>query len=370
MIASILFHRRIPATKNYCVQAYIHGYSVIMSKTQVTIPFFVPHSGCPHRCVFCNQWVSTGSKTLPDAIAVRTKIDAYHTKIPPSVIRIEAAFFGGSFTAIPFEKQEELLGAALAGKRRGKIHAIRLSTRPDCIDHARLDLLERYEVETVELGAQSFSDTVLSASQRGHTTDDIFRAVELLRERKFNYVIQLMPGLPLDTADESLRSALTAVRLAPHGVRIYPTVVLEHTGLADMFREGRYTPLELHDAVELCAAMYSIFLESAIPVIRMGLHPLDAEGLAGILAGPYHPAFGFMVKSRFRRNQVEMAVEHYINSNPDKQHRKMIVELPAAGREEFIGLKKENLSHLRSKFPHCDLQIRFTDAGGISVTRD
>ena len=113
--------------------------------------------------------------------------------------------------------------------------------------------LERYEVETVELGAQSFSDTVLSASQRGHTTDDI-SGRRVLRERKFNYVIQLMPGLPLD-ADESLRSALTAVRLAPHGVRIYPTVVLEHTEPADMFREGRYTPLELHDAVELCAAI-------------------------------------------------------------------------------------------------------------------
>jgi histone acetyltransferase (RNA polymerase elongator complex component) len=57
-----------------------------------------------------------------------------------------------------------------------RFKGIRISTRPDCIDDEVLDLLKTYHVTTIELGAQSMDDTVLSANDRGHTTADVRRA--------------------------------------------------------------------------------------------------------------------------------------------------------------------------------------------------
>ena len=70
-----------------------------MSKSAMTIPVFVPHMGCPHRCVFCNQWETSAVRTSPDADFVRAKIRAHLATKASSVGHVEVAFFGGSFTA-------------------------------------------------------------------------------------------------------------------------------------------------------------------------------------------------------------------------------------------------------------------------------
>ena len=63
------------------------------------IPIFIPHIGCPYRCVFCNQWRITGHEGVPDASEVRNLIDTYTRGVEKR--HWEAAFYGGSFTAIP-----------------------------------------------------------------------------------------------------------------------------------------------------------------------------------------------------------------------------------------------------------------------------
>ena len=67
----------------------------------------------------------------------------------------EAAFYGGSFTALPVKVMEELLKPAKQALDEGRIRSIRLSTRPDCITPEILRLLKRYGGKTVELGVQS-----------------------------------------------------------------------------------------------------------------------------------------------------------------------------------------------------------------------
>ena len=80
--------------------------------------------------------------------------------------------------------------------RTGKAISIRLSTRPDAIDHEILSLLSRYSVKAIELGIQSTDDTVLSASERGHTAKDAQNACQLVKEYGFELVGQMMLGLP------------------------------------------------------------------------------------------------------------------------------------------------------------------------------
>jgi histone acetyltransferase (RNA polymerase elongator complex component) len=326
-----------------------------MPKKQVTIPIFIPHLGCPHRCVFCNQWESSGERKVPDADSIREKIELYLSTIPDSVERIEVAFFGGSFTGIEPEKQEEFLGVPYRLKKDGCIQGIRLSTRPDCIDEEKLRLLKNLEVETVELGVQSFSERVLAASRRGHTVNDTYKAIDLLKREGFKLVIQLMPGLPEDSIDSSIRSTEIAASLKPASVRIYPTVVLEKTRLAEMYRARQYRALSLEEAIELCKEMLLIFSNQGIPVIRMGLHPFSDNEKENIIAGPYHPAFGFLVKSRVKRDIIEKRISEALSDSDFNSRETLEMVIPEMEREEFIGYKRENLTYLRDKYRNVNI---------------
>lgn len=326
-----------------------------MAKTQITIPVFVPHSGCRHSCVFCNQWKVSGSSGQPAVEDIEQTVKRYLSKVPPTVKRVEIAFFGGSFTGIEESKQQMFLRAAEGFVRMGLVHAIRLSTRPDCIDNEKLALLKEFSVETVELGVQSFDNSVLAAAGRGHTALDVYRAMELLKGCGFRTGIQLMPGLPGDTRGRSIYSADEAVRLMPDDARIYPCVVLAGTRLEAMYRSGEFTPLDLEEAVDISAQMYSRFTANGISVIRIGLHPL--ENSSSVIDGPYHTAMGFMVKSRYRRNVLDsLLAEH-------KPGHGSVVNLaiPRSFCEEYIGLRRGNMDYLKSRYSLASIEYHAAD---------
>lgn len=337
-----------------------------MSKTHMTIPIFVPHLGCPHRCAFCNQWETSAVHARPDASSVRGKIRAQLATKPVSIGNVEVAFFGGSFTAIEEELQRELLGAAHDFIRDGLIDGIRLSTRPDCVDTARLELLHEYGVRTIEIGAQSFSDEVLAASGRGHTAAESIDAAKRIRRAGFSLVIQLMPGLPGDGPAGSLRSAEIAASCSPDAVRIYPTVVLDHTRLAELFREGAYEPLTLEDALERSADMHELFAGKGIPVIRTGLHPLAPDETANVLAGPYHPAFGFLVKSRVKRRRLAHEISRMLGRDSSSP---VVIRLriPMREKEEYIGYRGENIEYLGALFAPARIVRSFGDLESLEI---
>ena len=101
-----------------------------MSKKHYIIPLFVPHEGCPHDCVFCNQSKITGKEEQVTRETAVSIIEEYLTTIDYKNSTVEVSFFGGTFTAIEEEKQKELLSVAKGYKDKGYIKYIRLSTRP------------------------------------------------------------------------------------------------------------------------------------------------------------------------------------------------------------------------------------------------
>ena len=321
-----------------------------MAKEQITIPIFVPHLGCPHRCIFCNQWRATATHAIPGPAQIHDRIREYAPLIKKRVRRVELAFFGGSFTGIGKEIQEPLLAAASRHLKAGTIQGIRLSTRPDCISEETLALLRRYHVSTIELGIQSFDDAVLSTANRGHSAADSYAAVKLIKNHGFDFVLQLMPGLPCDTRESSLDSAHRAAALMPAAVRIYPAVVLKGTVMEKLFISGAYAPLSLDAAVDLCTEMYLIFTSSGIPVIRMGLHPFSPENIDTVVAGPYHPSFGFLVKSRARRDELVALANKHRHEHAGVTVSTIRVVIPREFKEEFIGDKKENIRYLKKLF--------------------
>ena len=261
------------------------------------IPVFIPHYGCTHACVFCNQQKITGHHTPVTPEEITGIINEHLTRITEKR-HIEVAFYGGSFTALDHEIQCALLAPAYAALQEGTIHAIRLSTRPDCIDESVIDNLITLGVSIIELGVQSLDDKVLKASARGHKASDVVNAVSIIKNKKVQCGIQMMPGLPEEDLASLITTAQGIVKLAPNFVRIYPTLVIANTKLAQLFSDGQYQALSIQEGVVRAAFLKLLFAQHYIPVIRTGLQAteeLDQQDV--VLAGPYHPAFGEMVDS-------------------------------------------------------------------------
>jgi histone acetyltransferase (RNA polymerase elongator complex component) len=274
------------------------------------VPVFLPHEGCPHRCVFCNQHaLARASSDPPPGVSWQAAAADFLRFRGPARSSSEIAFYGGTFLGLPERRLRELLAEAAALVRRERLDGIRFSTRPDSVTDATLAILDDYPVLTVELGAQSMSDPVLREAGRGHTSEDTVKAVTRLRECGYQVGLQLMVGLPGEDADGLAETGRRIALLAPDFVRIYPTLVLAGSELEMRFREDRYQPLSLDRAVALTATLYRFFRANGIPVVRTGLQATrDLAPGGAVVAGPYHPAFGQLVQSACFREALLAAL--------------------------------------------------------------
>ena len=321
-----------------------------MSARASIIPVFVPHLGCLHACVFCNQNRISGAARPASAQDVQSA--AANAASLPRGGKRQLAFYGGSFTAIPVSEQEALLGAAREAMARGEIDAIRLSTRPDAIDEAVLDRLEAFGVETIELGAQSMDDGVLRLSERGHIAADVERAARLIRARGFSLILQMMTGLPGDTEEKDLETARRLIALRPDGVRIYPTVIVRGTALCRMWENGEYREHSVEDAVRVCARLLPLFEEAGVPVIRLGLNPTEELSGGAAVGGAYHPALGELVKSRVLRNRAEALLQGI------EPGRRVVLSVGKGLRSQMTGQHRENIEWLCARFALQELTVR------------
>lgn len=341
------------------------------SPKPLVIPIFIPHSGCPHQCAFCNQSIITEKNRryiIPSDEEIQKVVEeflAYRGKRE----EVQLAFFGGNFLGLQPDEITLLLSSAQRLADRGKIDSVRFSTRPDTITKERLELIAPYPVSTIEIGVQSMSDQVLKMARRGHTAEDTIKAVRILKEfdrsglytkssvknlttthsngqigKKFITGMQMMVGLPSEYADniagcdkarftdnidevqfkDGIEAAqfkydiLTAQKIAefkPDFVRIYPLIVLEGSLIARWYRAGRYKPISLDECVQLVKKIFLIFQRHNIPVIRMGLQASDLlQDKLSMVAGPWHPAFGHLVYSEIFFDKTVDSVEKVLSS--------------------------------------------------------
>lgn len=275
------------------------------------IPIFIPELACPHQCIFCNQAKISGQQEIPQPEEIPAIVEQYLSTMNDGR-EVEIAFFGGSFTGIPMDLQERYLREAFPYVEQGRVRGIRLSTRPDYISGPVLDLLERYGVKTIELGAQSTNDDVLLASGRGHKREAIWRASEQIRRRGFHLGLQMMIGLPHDTYERSRQTVEDIISLGADNTRIYPTLVIKGTQLAKLYEMGRYAPLDMATAVSWAKDFYLRFEEAGLTVLRVGLHA--SEELTpekSLLAGPYHRSFKELVMTEVWRDILRSGLSDY-----------------------------------------------------------
>ncbi|MEG1107425.1 MAG: radical SAM protein [Oscillospiraceae bacterium] len=322
-----------------------------MNAKRSIIPIFVPHLGCPNDCVFCDQRKISGSLTQPTAETVRSIVSEALTKIPAGG-EIQPSFYGGSFTAIPPEKQLELLGAALPFLRSGAVSSLRVSTRPDAIDSEVLARLKQFGVKTIELGAQSMCDEVLELSGRGHSAAQVAEASKMVKAAGFELILQMMTGLPGDTKARTIKTAEQLIALAPAGVRIYPTVIIENTKLCQMWRAGTYAEHTVEQAVDRCAAVLPMFEAAKIPIIRLGLNPTEELSHGAALGGAYHPALGELVRSRVFLEKARALLK---DASPGER---LTLGVNPSEVSIMIGQHRENVLTLCRELGLKDLSVR------------
>jgi histone acetyltransferase (RNA polymerase elongator complex component) len=335
------------------------------SHSHTNVAVFIPHAGCRHACSFCDQRAISGQITpvLPnDVAAVLTRQLPF---LKQSGKTAEIAFFGGTFTAIPRDYMIALLetAAEYLQKYPDVYTGIRCSTRPDCVDRDVLAVLRHYGTTAVEIGAQSMVDAVLRLNSRGHTADDVRAACALVKDFGFELGLQMMTGLPGDSLEAALVTADEIVKLKPQTARIYPTVVLPGTQLAEWYADGSYNPDIIFNeeaTIELCAEIYGRFVENNIRVIRIGLNQA-AKLKDSIIAGVWRDTFGEQVISRYYYHRVIHAA--------GQNGTRLKIIAPRRMTSKIVGYKAENKAKWAAA--GLDIEYDFSDEndGDICILR-
>jgi histone acetyltransferase (RNA polymerase elongator complex component) len=262
----------------------------------------------------------------------------------------EIAFFGGSFTAISREITEPLLKIADRYIREYSLRGIRISTDPYFMTAEHTDFLSRYPLSAIELGVQSFDETVrLKNKRRENGFSDTERAILNIKNvLNCEIGIQMMTGMYGSTPESDLKTAEMIAALAPATLRVYPTVVLLGTELYELYNSGEFIPYGIETMVELCADIKLLMAAHEIRIIRMGLHSdIDLSNIAG---GYFHPAFGELVESVIMRRKIEklcLPGEDVI-----------VVQCLPEEVSKVLGHKKMNVNYFASRGKRLDVRCK------------
>jgi radical SAM protein (TIGR01212 family) len=177
-----------------------------------------------------------------------------------------------------------------------------LGTRPDCLSHDVLDLLEKLDRETllwVELGLQSAHDESLRRINRCHGAEDSRAAIARLRAAGLAVCGHVILGLPAETTADMLTTADFLAETRVDGVKIHNLHVVRGTVLAEQYRAGEYTPLKLEAYVDLTVR----FLERLPP--EMIVQRITGEAPRRLTVAP-----AWSVNKLAVMNAIERELEH------------------------------------------------------------
>ena len=309
-----------------------------------TIPVFIPGVACPFQCIVCDQKKISGASGLPSPAIVNEIIRTHLETIPRENVVVEVGFFGGTFTGLRSEQQQNYFDVVHPFIRNGRIDSIRLSTRPDFISTQILTLLKQNLVKTIELGVQSMDDEVLRLSSRGHTSADTEKASKMITESGFSLGLQMMIGLPGDTAEKAIRTAYKIIELNAKETRIYPTLVISGTVLEKLYKSGEYHPLEFEETIRWTKHIVTVFESSPIRILRIGLHPSEElVNKSALVAGPFHPSFRELV-------MTEIWHERFTSGSFSRPHDLVIIRINPADYNNAIGYFGKNRKFFESLY--------------------
>lgn len=221
-----------------CLDAALAAQEAARSLGERDVCLYVGIPFCPTRCAYCSfvsQSVEKSMKLMEpflDALLLDIRATAAETR--RAGLRPVALYMGGGTPTTLSAAQLDRLCAAL--EREFDLSALREYTveagRPDTITAEKLRVLRAHGVGRVSVNPQTMSDSVLEAIGRRHTAQDIVDALALVREcGGFEVNMDLIAGLPTDTAGGFSRTLDAVLSLAPENVTVHTLSLKRGSGL-------------------------------------------------------------------------------------------------------------------------------------------
>lgn len=221
-----------------CLDAALAAQEAARSLDERDVCLYVGIPFCPTRCAYCSfvsQSVEKSMKLMEpflDALLLDIRATAAETR--RAGLRPVALYMGGGTPTTLSAAQLDRLCAAL--EREFDLSALREYTveagRPDTITAEKLRVLRAHGVVRVSVNPQTMSDSVLEAIGRRHTAQDIVDALALVREcGGFEVNMDLIAGLPTDTAGGFSRTLDAVLSLAPENVTVHTLSLKRGSGL-------------------------------------------------------------------------------------------------------------------------------------------
>ena len=229
---------------------------------------------CPNRdgrvgyggCAFCSERGS-GEHIIADNISNQVK--NYFTSYKAERANKFIAYFQNfTNTYDSIENLKMKYGAALIDDR---IVALAIATRPDCISEDVCKLLKSYSEKYyvwVELGLQTSNENTGKIINRCYTDEQFSAAVSLLNKYNIDVVTHIMVGLPGENFDDIKNTVNFINNHSIQGLKIHSTYVVKNTRLADMYFNGKDTPISLEYYLD-CASYILTHISPDIIIHRV-----------------------------------------------------------------------------------------------------
>lgn len=252
-----------------------------------------PHP-CPHgSCIYCPGGVSWGTPqsytgkepatmralqfNFDPHLQIEARINQF-IALGHDVNKAEVIILGGTFLNMPLDYQRAFVKAcydslnqevsnsleeSMKKNERAKIRMVGLTieTKPDWCKERHVNLMLSYGVTRVEIGVQALEDEILKFVNRGHSLEDVIEAFRIAKDSGYKIVAHMMPGLPKSNPQkdfEFFERLFYDERFKPDMLKIYPTLVLEGTGLHKLYLKGEYKPYSTEEMIELIARVKKI----------------------------------------------------------------------------------------------------------------
>ena len=213
---------------------------------------------CPHRteedtdsgCIFCNESGFSLNSGNTSPVEDQLAEGIYKLRRAYGIDKFIAYFQNATGTNASIDELKKCYDVV---KKFKEVNSIYISTRPDCVDDEKLDLIgtynDKYEV-WIEYGVQTFHDRTLEVLNRRHTVFDSINAIKATSDRGIKVGAHIILGLPDETSSDMIETAKALAQLPVDGVKLHVLHVLKNTRLQRLYAEGSIKLLSKEKYIE------------------------------------------------------------------------------------------------------------------------
>lgn len=244
---------------------------------------------CPNRdgtkgtrgCIFCSQGGS-GDFAGNSSVSISEQLKAGKAKLTEKTNckKYIAYFQAYTNTYAPASYLRPLFMEAIS---QPDVAALSIATRPDCIPDEILDLLDelgQIKPVWIELGLQTIHEKTAHFIRREFSLSCYDQAVHTLTEHQIPVICHIILGLPGETKNEMLKTVDYIAHSPVQGVKLQLLHVLEHTDLADYYREHPFPIFSMEEYCDLVVDCIERLPDSMI------IHRITGDGPKALLIAP------------------------------------------------------------------------------------